>query len=206
MKKDRKDDSGITPAALSALAAGDLANFFVAATPGGIEAQEAAGQEALATAFDRLPIRGTLDPNMKPQWEAVGFTFDESKPFEDRKDARIFVRCHWPTGWKLQPTDHSMWSSVLDANGHKRARVFFKAAFYDYNAHTFGLESRYSVGSDYVNLDDYQDSRKIYYVIDNQTSQRLYEAQGDVQTARAEVEAWLAINYPDYKDPLKYWN
>ena len=45
------DDFRISPAAIRALAEGDIENFFVAATPGGIEAQEARGQRAFVAEF-----------------------------------------------------------------------------------------------------------------------------------------------------------
>jgi hypothetical protein len=39
-----------------------------------------------------------------------------------------------PPGWKVVPTDHSMWSDLVDAKGEKRASIFYKAAFYDRDA------------------------------------------------------------------------
>lgn len=128
----------ITPAALSAIADGDMENFIAATTKGGIEAQEAAGQRKLVAHADRLPIRGTMDDDAnRKKWEAAGFVFGE--PIQEGRNL-VFVACTFPPGWKLKPSDHSMWSFVIDPTGRERAKVFFKAAFYDYNAHTFGLE------------------------------------------------------------------
>lgn len=39
-----------------------------------------------------------------------------------------------PPGWSKQPSDHSMWSYVVDETGARRVAVFFKAAPYDYRA------------------------------------------------------------------------
>ncbi len=36
-----------------------------------------------------------------------------------------------PDGWRLRPTDHPMWSHLVDADGVVQAEVFYKAAFYD---------------------------------------------------------------------------
>lgn len=110
-------------------------DLMVSLLPGGIEAQEAAGQRQLCAFKDRLPIRGTED---RSKWEAAGFVFGE--PITESGRRSIFVACQYPAGWKLVPTGHSMWSELQDETGKKRAPVFFKAAFYDYNSHTFGLD------------------------------------------------------------------
>ena len=120
--------TGITPAALLAATQGDVENFFAAITPGGIEAQEAAGQARVCAHNDRLPVRGTEE---REKWEALGFVFGEQLTGNDS----IFVACTFPPGWKLKPTEHSMWSDLVDDKGVERAMMFFKAAFYDYNAH-----------------------------------------------------------------------
>ena len=130
----------MTPATMAALAAGRLDDALTAATPGGIEAAEAAGQRRLVAHADRLPICGTIDgPDQRAKWEAAGFRFGE-RIMEPGRPV-VFVACTFPPGWRLQPTEHPMWSDVLDPSGAKRAAVFFKAAFYDYSAHTFGLDA-----------------------------------------------------------------
>lgn len=138
----------MTPAALNALLKGNMGDFLAATRPGGIEAMEAEGQRRLVATSDRLPIRGTTHLRMggddvpngecRAKWEAAGFVFGE--PIIEPGRPTIFVACAFPAGWKLVPTEHSMWSDVVDAEGKKRAAVFFKAAFYDYRAHTFGLD------------------------------------------------------------------
>lgn len=114
----------ITPAALKAVVDGDMPNFMAAMTPGGIEAQEAAGQAKLA-ANTLLPVDGIEEVS-----KALGFTYN--KKIVDK----IFVEAQLPAGWKKVPhKDHSMWSDLVDEKGVKRASIFFKAAFYDYKAH-----------------------------------------------------------------------
>lgn len=114
----------ITPAALAAAAAGDLPNAIAAMTPGGIEAQEAAGQKKLVT-NELLPVDG-----IKEVAEKLGFTYDP------KIVDSIFVQAKLPAGWKkVAHEDHSMWSDLVDEKGVKRASIFFKAAFYDYKAH-----------------------------------------------------------------------
>lgn len=48
-----------------------------------------------------------------------------------------FREAKLPEGWKKVPSDHSMWSSIVDDRGEERVLIFFKAAPYDYNAHMF---------------------------------------------------------------------
>lgn len=111
-----------TPAAFAAALNGDMANAIVAMTPGGIEAQEAAGQAAMAKSKDRLPCDG--------DWIAL----QEMGVVRGEKVDEIFYRAVLPEGWKIVPTDHSMWSDLVDASGTKKASIFYKAAFYDRRA------------------------------------------------------------------------
>lgn len=111
----------ITPAALSALADGDIENFRIAATPGGIEAQEKAGQ-AITNAQETLPKECP-----RAELEKLGFVFGEDYD-------ELFVNVKFPEGWKKQATDHPMWSDLVDPSGKKRAAIFYKAAFYDRRA------------------------------------------------------------------------
>ena len=117
----RAIDSG-NPAAVSAAARGDLANAILAATPGGIEAQEAQGQRDLCASGQRLPKR--MD---RTAVEAMGIKIGADAD-------ELFVYAELPEGWQIKPTDHSMWSDLVDAAGKKRAAIFFKAAFYDRKA------------------------------------------------------------------------
>lgn len=92
-----------------------------------IERQEKRGQ-AVLVASSGLPIAGSIDtPENKAALERMGITFPG--PSDD-----LFVKAALPGGWKLVPTDHDMWSSLLDEKGRKRASVFYKAAFYDCRA------------------------------------------------------------------------
>lgn len=93
--------------------------------PGAIEAQEARGQEELVDST-QLPtvVRGD-----KAVLEAEGVVFGEPLPNDP-----IFCDATLPEGWAKRPTDHSMWSELVDATGTVRAKIFYKAAFYDRKA------------------------------------------------------------------------
>lgn len=114
----------MTPAALKAAMSGDMKNFVAAFTPGGIERQEKEGQ--IEQSFlDTLPKQLN-----RAEFEAAGFKFHE-----DHDD--LFVKATFPKGWRKKPTNHSMWTDIIDETGKKRGGVFYKAAFYDCRAHAY---------------------------------------------------------------------
>lgn len=98
-----------------------LFNLSIASTPGGIEQQEAQGQQNLVQSTT-LPIKG--DWEVLERWGVV-----QGEPID-----KLFCHCTLPDGWTKAPTDHSLWSSLVDARGLIRASIFYKAAFYDRDA------------------------------------------------------------------------
>lgn len=186
------------PAALGALAKGDTDNFIVAATPGGIEAQEARGQSDLCSA-SKLP-KDCRDEDRKAL-EDAGVVFGDSID-------ELFQAATLPEGWTLQPTDHSMWSDLLDADGHKRAGVFFKAAFYDMSA-TLYAERRFNV-SGYHDMHD--DGSSEVVVLDAKRAEpaksfgRAGPREWDAKDALEDkARAWLDEHYPDHENRSAYW-
>lgn len=105
----RSSELRMTPAALAAAAEGDLRNALVAATPGGIEASEKAGQQALVASTD-MPKQ--LD---RAAFEKVGFTFGADVD-------ELFIKATLPPGWKRGATDLATagpngWRKRLDLTG-----------------------------------------------------------------------------------------
>lgn len=204
------------PAAIAALAGGDVENFIVASTPGGIEAQEARGQRDLCINSAMLPIDGGR--KHRPQFEAMGIKFGE-----DADD--IFVKVELPQGWRIAPTDHSMWSKLLDDQGRERASIFYKAAFYDRSAHV-DLCRRYSCGRRPVGGYGQGREKKAFegyvsdytgdlFVTSPTDIEPEYDADGDnawrewVKTRDAkyeEAKAWLVSKFPEHENPLAYWD
>jgi hypothetical protein len=189
----------MNPAALSAALRGDLDNAIAASTPGGIEAQEAAGQAMLVASGAKLPKDLGYSKLTREQiTAATGIKFGD-----DADD--IFVNVTLPPGWKLRATDHSMWSDLLDANGCKRAAIFYKAAFYDRNA-SITFERRYRPDCDYAK------PRSTFFVTDAKTGERLFTA-GDCayedykgkDPLRDALTKWLDEHYPEHANPLAYW-
>lgn len=85
---------------------------------------ERAGQAQLVNS-DLLPT----DVRNRPAFEALGFVFGEQVDGDP-----LFQRTTLPDGWKREPSDHDMWSYVVDETGTRRVAVFYKAAFYDRRA------------------------------------------------------------------------
>lgn len=185
------------PAALAALATGSMDNFLTAATPGGIEAQEAAGQAMLCAAA-QLPkeMRGCT----REQLQAIGFKFGADVD-------ELFVTCTLPPGWKKQATDHSMHSDLLDDKGRRRASIFYKAAFYDRRA-DMGMSQRFGINS-YGDGSD-KDHRRVIVkdgdaVIHDAGEYRSGQWE-DCEKLEASARAWLTERYPNWEDNFAYWD
>jgi hypothetical protein len=201
-------NASMSPAALVAALSGNMENFIAASTEGGIEAQEKRGQLRQAQ-MQTLPIDLGRGDEGRKQFESLGFVFGE------KVDA-LFVSVKFPEGWRKQPTDHSMWSDIVDANGNKRGAIFYKAAFYDQKAHA-SLTRRFSVSR------TYDDGPVSVFVKDElgivkheitglagtsgkQERAELMAAYDAIDLAESKVRNWLKENYPDCDSPLAYWS
>jgi len=200
-------------ATLKALSEGDFENALIAATPGGIEAQEAAGQRDFVT-NDTLPIK--CNSCSREQLEQMGIEFGERGLLP--VDA-LFVEVRLPDGWRKEPTSHSMWSKLIDEKGRERANIFYKAAFYDRDAF-IGIKRRFSCcvqpHGGYESPDyDYETAPRVAVVTDQDIviwQSEAEEISKDVPTYEAaqrflpDARKWLESLYPDWKNPLAYWD
>lgn len=188
--------SSLVPAAIGALVKGEIGNALVASTPGGIEAQEAAGQQDVAGG-EMVPriIRGAT----KKELTKLGFEFlgelDE-----------IFHKAKLPKGWSIRPTSHSMHSDLIDSKGSVRAAIFYKAAFYDRRA-TMTMVHRFVSRIDYSNP-----SVRRFQIWDNKKNEMVtligtadfndHEKQDKLDKKCGD---WLKLNKPDHNDAMAYW-
>lgn len=62
-------------------------------------------------------------------YDKMGIKVLREKPGDD-----MFCEAVLPQGWKVQRTDHSMWSNLLDDKGRRRAQIFYKASPWDRDA------------------------------------------------------------------------
>jgi hypothetical protein len=197
----------MSPAALSALSKGEMDNFVAASTPGGIEAQEAAGQKTLCESSSFPKDLGRVS---EEQLEAIGFIFGE-----DIDD--IFVSVTLPSGWKIVPTSHSMHNDLIDDKGRRRGGIFYKAASYDRHS-DLSMDSRYlayrSPEDEYksdLSYEERKNGKWFGFVKDCGSMIWKTEAikaptfeQEDDLTEEARV--WLTERYPDYENPFAYWD
>jgi hypothetical protein len=172
----------------------------------GLRIREEIGQNDVAH-DDRLPIEMGLSDE---QLTALGFKLGENLDSQFRKAT-------FPKGWKKRPfPDHHMWNYILDDKGRIRARFFFKAAAYDYDAHgdfrtRFGVES-VSTGEGVlegiaaVDRSDPYDREKHWAGTLGIRLQVFPTANYSDEKPRKKAEAWLTEKHPNWKDPLAYWD
>ena len=180
-----------------------------------IEAEEARGQRELVQQASQLPTEGSG----RPAWAKMGVIFGP-----EVADDPIWRHVVLPEGWKLRPTDHSMWSHLLDAKGAIRAKIFYKAAFYDRSCAIHPMP-RYQVDTEYKNPDDWDGgSRDI--VKDTATGRAVFETpwipaapekldySSDAARERRKLKEdqrklcceHLKEKYPEHEDPAAYWD
>ena len=186
-----------------------LANQLLGTT-NSIEQMEQRGAEEVAAQRERLPTE-QLD---REQAEKIGIQVHEV----DAEDP-IWTRITLPEGWRIQTTDHVMWTKLLDDKGRKRASIFYKAAFYDRHAH-ISFEERYVVAGYDVDCYDPPDpcekQRRRAIVRDTATNKIVFSTEWldpeEPRNRKAEealqeqARRWLDDNYPDHEDPAAYWD
>lgn len=216
-----KSEPRITMAALVAMLEGDIENAIIASTPGGIEAQEARGQQDFVTS-ETLPCKPASyhesEESMRQKLESLGIEFVEQ--VDD-----LFWYVHLPKGWTKKPTDHSMWSHLLDEKERKRASIFYKAAFYDRSAH-ISLDRRYSYRVEpVVGYDDpeYRKSEWQSVVTDCDKIIWTSEEKLRVEPPYEPRDEWLKwhddkraleqmgreyidAHFPEWENPMAYWD
>jgi hypothetical protein len=163
------------------------------ANPQAIERQEKAGQASLA-ASTQLPIEGSEYET----WAAVGIEF--GAPTD-----KLFREASLPPGWKKVPTDHDMYTDLVDEFGRKRGSIFYKAAFYDRRA-----ELRPGRCVNVVTLEDgvvgVARQTKAGPVTLFRTDERAALNAIALHESYALADKWMRENYPNFADPLAYWD
>ena len=172
-----------------------------------IELQEVRGQCELVNSTT-LPTDMGRSPDYDPRaiLKAAGVKFGEIASGDP-----MFRHVELPPGWKKIPTDHSMWSSLVDDKGRVRGSIFYKAAFYDRSAH-MRLDTRYGVAFDYkrsetegVGVSNVTDCGKVIFSAEPipTNKERSWETS---QAANLLAMEWLDAQYPDWRNPGAYWD
>jgi hypothetical protein len=196
-------------------------NVFVDALGGGntggkaIENQESRGQQQFVNS-EYLPKN--CNGCTWSLLEQMGIVL-----LEDTDD--IFYKVALPKGWKKVATDHSMWSNLVDNKGRVRAHIFYKAAFYDRSAH-ISLERRYTYRMEPTagrDIEDWYNSEQHCVVVDQgkiiwQSEEKLppppdrddkqafYEWREKDKAIEQSGRTWLNQHFPDWENPLAYWD
>lgn len=138
----------------------------------------------------------------------------------------VLQRVELPAGWKKAPSYYSLLTMLVDDKGRERARVFFKDASYDRHG-SVNLESRYGVsdlsnwspdllrrgeGSYRLQVVDGcavrgpSKSEHLLHEVEVPYSEDRKERFRARARAMQEAYAWLDEHFPQWKDPLAYWD
>jgi len=192
-----------------------------------IEAQEKAGQQKLLKS-DNLP-RKSFHGDVKTIYEKMGILVLEG----NNKADPFFYKVKLPIGWKIISTDHSMYTTLLDEKGRKRASIFYKAAFYDRDASiSFNTRYNYEVitysdetSEKYSDIYERKkhtpafgrvlDEEKVIFETKHEMFPLDYKVVGHQKwwteydafekSKRQECIDWLNKNYPNWEDLFAYW-
>ena len=132
---------GFSPAMLQAVLEG---RGLHAGTPEGIQESEQKGQQEILEGGlfpKRVLVNGQLYGNEKQEtaaWTKVKELYPDLKIVDECGFDDVFMIVVMPKDWKLKPmdVDHNFyWTEVFDGNDEKIAEIFYKAAFYDRQAH-----------------------------------------------------------------------
>ena len=160
-----------------------------------IEMQESQGQAQLVNS-QLLPA--DCPAESRQALEAAGVVFGATVEGDD-----MFRHATLPAGWQKVRTDHSMWSNLVDEQGRVRAKIFYKAAFYDRCANMYAVP-RFSTETIYPEGDyDYSKPRQVR-VTDAGNEIKVF-GPGDSDDMHTEAREWLSAQYPEWKNPGAYW-
>ncbi len=188
-------------------ALGVVMDALLVGTNDALEFQEAQGQRELVNSTTLPTDMGRVSKyNAKAILEAAGVKFGSVV-----KGDPMFQYVELPAGWKKVPTDHSMWSNLVDDKGRVRAAIFYKAAFYDRSAH-MRLDTRYGVAFDYnrsekegVGVSNVTDCGQVIFSTEPIPTNKERSWETSEVTNQLAVE-WLDAHYPDWRNPGAYWD
>ncbi len=180
-----------------------MQSWVMGGAPHKIEQQEAQGQAEFVNS-ETLPTK--MGANDKAVLEKAGVKFGDKVEGDE-----IFQYVELPAGWKKMPTDHSMWSNLVDDKGRVRAAIFYKAAFYDRKAH-LSTRQRYGYSFDYdrekkdgVGVANITDGGNVIHTTEPIVvgDRKSYEVSDQADEL---ARAWLDANFPNWREASAYWD
>ena len=159
---------------------------------------------------EQLPITTTkITKNLNPEkeiWEDLGFTFTNNN------DNNTLYNTTLPTGWSIQPTNHSMLLNIIDEHNRIRGNILCNTNTSIYLNTRYRICVNY-VGKGYNTIEIYfgNEEEKLFIAglvhkkncTDRLEIVKAYEEQ--IRLTRLAQE-WAEYNYPDYEDVRAYWN
>ena len=159
---------------------------------------------------EQLPITTTKIPKkLNPEkeiWEDLGFTFTNNN------DNNTLYNTTLPTGWSIQPTNHSMILNIIDEHNQIRGNILCNTNTSIYLNTRYRICVNY-VGKGYNTIEIYfgNEEEKLFIAglvhkkncTDRLEIVKAYEEQ--IRLTRLAQE-WAEYNYPDYEDVRAYWN
>lgn len=157
-------------------------------------------EQARARSNCRLPI--DMNPSRKV-FETLGFSFT------DIGDDVLF-QATLPDGWTLKADRGGYCTYLIDEKGRTRGSYFYKGAFYDRSGN-MSLDNRFCIDYERTDKND-RNSPIIVSVKDADGTiiftagqcDKLYSDQYD--NLRAEAREYLKANYPEWENPVMYWD
>lgn len=168
-----------------------------------IIAQENAGQRELAAKGRDAQLPENVSKEDRAALEKAGVKF-----FETVASDKLFRHAVLPVGWEIKPTDHAMYSDLLDEHGRKRASIGYKAAFYDRWAQMSAC-SRFEAT---YGKDDWGDRDAQSYPCIKDGGKLVWRGAfmpGGCDSSTACREAAIKVLsslYPDYANATAYWD
>ena len=187
-----------------------------------IEDQERRGQQDVVR-NQRLPrkwnITACSSADAKDQYEKMGIVV--AGEYDD-----LFFNVSLPEGWEIRATGSSYWNNLYDARGRLRAKFFYKAAFYDRDAHIV-FECRYRIRVEHTAPDDAEwevweasdiqgtvlDGDSVVRETERVTAPEKKNGRRDFNEESSikrrlwdELESYMKQNYPEYEDINAYWD
>jgi hypothetical protein len=188
-----------------------MSTWLLGGNPAAIERQEAEGQQELLESF-QLPTKLNTYSKMSDSIDI--YTAMGIKVLSKTKDDDLFYDVELPHKWSIQPTEHTMWSNLIDDKNRIRANIFYKAAFYDRDAF-INMQQFYNIDLEILRNEASSsdanpwDKPRIIKITDAngkvyKTSDKCYyDAYEEVYD---ESKQQLLSIAPNYKDPLAYWD
>jgi len=127
-----------------------------------IEFQEKLGQQNLCNSCE-LPIKCNEYGYFKKLHDMGIVILESEEKIRTLPKGELFMKVELPKGWKIKPTDHSMWSNLVDDKGRERASIFYKAAFYDRDAH-LNFNRRFRISGKIADYDEEKFRYKLEYI------------------------------------------